>query len=154
MVIVGDWSTPEDVKAGKPFVGAVGELLDRMLKAIQLDRASVYLTNLVKCPTPDNRPPTPEEASVCLPLLQKELKAVSPGLIMTMGLLTAQTLLGSHSPLVRLRGKFHDFHGIPLLPTLHPSFLLSHPEMKKTAWQDLQLLEKAYSRLALERQPE
>lgn len=141
LLIVGDFPTRDDETAGTPFGGEAGELLTRMLKAIGLERDAVYLTTTVKCRTPDSGPPQPEQIATCLPFLLRQIDAVTPRVICTMGPIATQTLLKEKTPLVRLRGRFHDYRGIALMPTFHPSFLLKNPEMKKAAWVDLQLIQ-------------
>jgi len=150
LFIVGDSPSPEDETAGTPFSGEAGELLTKMLKAIGLQLNDAYLTTIVKCRTADsvqsvldrgNEAPTASQIKICLPFLLRQIDAVAPKVICTMGQLAAQTILQSKTPLVRLRGSFHDYHGIPLMPTFHPAFLLRNQEMKKAAWIDLQLIQ-------------
>jgi len=141
LFIVGDFPTQDDEAAQTPFGGPAGELLDRMLKAIGLERSAVYVTNTVKCRTADNGPPQQQQVATCLPFLLRQIDAVHPKVICAMGPLAAQTLLKDKTPLTRLRGHFHDHHSIPLMPTFHPSFLLKNPDMKKAAWIDLQLIQ-------------
>lgn len=141
LVIVGDFPTRDDERAGDPFGGEAGELLTRMLKAIGLERSAVYLTSTVKCRTTDSGPPEPEQIATCLPFLIRQIDAMAPTVICTMGPIATQTLLKDKTPLVRLRGRFHQYRGIALMPTFHPSFLLKNPDMKKAAWVDLQLIQ-------------
>lgn len=141
LVIVGDFPTRDDEIADNPFGGETGELLTRMLKAIGLDRNTVYLTTTVKCRTADNGPPEPEQIATCLPFLIRQIEAVAPKVICTMGPIATQALLKDKIPLVRLRGRFHQYRGIELMPTFHPSFLIKNPDMKKAAWVDLQLIQ-------------
>jgi uracil-DNA glycosylase len=146
LLLIGQAPGPEEEAAGLPFQGPAGELLDRMLAAIKLDRDQVYLTTLVKCAQPDRLPPNSEEIQACLPLLLQQIAALQPRLICTLGPLPAQALLRSRRNLLQLRGRFHQWQGIDLMPTLAPDFLLLHPEMKKAAWQDLQLIQKKLGR--------
>lgn len=141
LFIVGDFPSPEDEVAGTPFSGAAGELLAKMLGAIGLSLADVYLSTVVKCQPTGNEDPTPEQIKTCLPYLFRQIACISPKVICTMGQLAAQALLQTKTPLVRLRGNFHDCQGTPLMPTFHPAFLLRHQEMKKATWIDLQLLQ-------------
>jgi uracil-DNA glycosylase len=122
------------------FSGQADELLTRMLAAISLERESVYISPLLKC-LPAH-PPQPEELQQCLAMLRLEISAMAPRIICTMGPLAARTLLGSGEPLFKLRGRFHSFLNLPLMPTFHPAYLLRNPEMKKAAWQDLQAIQK------------
>lgn len=146
LLLIGQAPGPEEEASGLPFQGPAGELLDRMLAAIKLDRDQLYLTTLVKCAQPDRRPPNSEEIQACLPFLLQQIAALQPQLICTLGQLPAQALLRSRQNLLQLRGRFHQWQGIPLMPTLAPDFLLLHPEMKKAAWQDLQLIQKQLGR--------
>jgi len=150
LFIVGDFPSPDDEMAGTPFSGEAGELLAKMLKAIGLTLNDAYLTTVVKCRTSDsvqsapdrgNEAPSPGQIKTCLPFMLRQIDAVAPKVICTMGELAAQTLLRNKTPLIRLRGNFHDFHGIPLMPTFHPAFLLKNQEMKKATWIDLQLIQ-------------
>lgn len=127
---------------GTPLAGAAGELFDKMLQAIGLERGQIYLTSLVKCRPPGDREPSEAEIHTCQNYLFRQIAAVNPAVICGLGPLTAGTLTGSNQALFKLRGRFHDFHGTPLMVTFHPRFLLRNPEMKKASWQDLQLIQK------------
>jgi len=127
-------------KQGRPFVGKAGELLDRMITAMGFERQDVYICNVVKCRPPDNRDPEPDEVSACRPFLQAQVRAVQPDVIVALGRFAAQALLETNTPIGRLRGQFHDYLGIPLMPTFHPAYLLRSPEKKRPAWDDLQLV--------------
>lgn len=128
--------------AGSPLNGEAGELFDKMLQAIGLQRSQIYLTSLVKCRPPEDREPSEAEIHTCQNYLMRQIAAVNPAVICGLGPLTARILTGGNQPLFQLRGRFHDFHGTPLMVTFHPSFLLRNPEMKKASWQDLQLIQK------------
>lgn len=141
LLIVGDFPGPDDEQAGTPFSGETGELLTKMLKAIGLTRHDVYLTTVVKCRTTGMTDASAEQVATCLPFLLRQIDAVGPKVICAMGQLAAQTLLRSKTPLIRLRGSFHDYLGTPLMPTFHPAFLLKNPEMKRATWIDLQLMQ-------------
>lgn len=150
LFIVGDSPNVEDEAAGEPFSGEAGALLGKMLNAIGLQRSEVYLTTVVKCraegpgqAVSDWEKAEPPEAQIkrCLPLLFRQIDAVAPRVICAMGQLAAQAILRSKTPLIRLRGSFHDCHGVPLMPTFHPAFLLKNQEMKKATWIDLQLIQ-------------
>lgn len=127
---------------GTPLAGEAGELFDKMLQAIGLDRERIYLTPLVKCRPPGDRAPSEAEIHSCRNYLFRQIAALNPTVICGLGPLTARILTGSDQPLFQLRGRFHDFHGTPLLVTFHPRFLLRNQEMKKASWQDLQLIQK------------
>jgi DNA polymerase len=137
LMLVGEAPGAEEDRLGEPFVGRAGQLLDDMLAAMGLDRGRVYIANIVKCRPPQNRQPEPREALSCLPFLRRQIAVVAPELICALGATAAKTLLGTPAPIGRLRGRFHDFDGIPLMPTFHPAHLLRAPEDKRLAWADL-----------------
>ena len=147
LMIIGEWPGLEDDLQNTPFGGAAGELLAKMLGAIHLKSADVFITLAVKCRTPGNRSPNPEEIRTCLPILHRQIKAVAPKIICTMGPLASQALLHTKDQLIRLRGHFHNFEGIPVMPTFHPGFLVKNPEMKKATWLDLQMIERKLAAL-------
>jgi len=126
----------EDIK-GEPFVGRAGQLLDRMLAAVGLDRSSVYIMNTVKCRPPNNRDPRPDEVEACSRWFDAQLAALSPKIICLLGRVAAQTVLESDAPLSALRGRWHQFHGIPVRVLYHPAYLLRSPQQKRHAWSDL-----------------
>lgn len=140
LLIITDAPSAEDDLSGLPMSGEPGQLLDKMLGAIGLNRDAVYLSLLTRCHAPE--PPEKEAVDTCLPFLLKEIMLVAPKVICAMGPLTAQKLLHTSKPLSQLRGRFHDFQGIPLIPTFSPEFLLKNPEMKKATWMDLQMIQK------------
>ncbi|MEN8142696.1 MAG: uracil-DNA glycosylase [Thermodesulfobacteriota bacterium] len=142
LFIVEDQPSLEDEQAGHPFAGEAGELFDKMMKAINLERADVYLTSIVKCRPGGDRDPNPDEIRTCLAYLARQIAAVNPAVICAMGPISARVLTGNNQSLFRFRGKFHDFHNTPLMPTFHPRFLLKNNEMKKGSWADLQLIQK------------
>ena len=140
LLIITDAPSAEDDLSGLPVSGEPGQLLDKMLGAIGLNRDAVYLSLLTRCPAQD--PADKEAVDACLPFLLKEIMLVAPKVICAMGPLAAQKLLHTSKPLSQLRGRFHDFQGIPLIPTFSPEFLLKNPEMKKATWLDLQMIQK------------
>ena len=144
LVFVGEGPGRDEDRQGEPFVGAAGELLTRIIQAIKLTREQVYIANIVKCRPPENRNPEPGEIETCLPFLERQLKAINPRFIVALGKVAAQTLLGSEAPISRLRGRFHDYGGIRLLPTYHPAYLLRNPGAKRAVWEDMQMLMKVY----------
>ena len=131
--------TPDAVR-----VGAAGELLTRIIQAMRLTREQVYIANIVKCRPPENRNPEPGEIATCLPFLERQIRAVSPRFIVALGSVAAQTLLGCQTPISKLRGRFHDYGGIRLLPTYHPAYLLRNPAAKRDVWEDMQMIMKVY----------
>ena len=132
LLIIGDAPSAEDDRSGLIMSGEPGQLLDKMLGAIGLNREAVYLSLLTRCH--GQEPMAPQDIDACLPFLFKEIMLVAPMVICVMGVLAAQKLLHTSKPLSQLRGRFHDFQGIPLMATFSPEFLLKNPEMKKATW--------------------
>jgi DNA polymerase len=142
LVFVGEGPGYEEDKQGKPFVGAAGKLLNRILEAMHLSREDIYICNIVKCRPPNNRNPKPEEISTCVPFLERQIRAIEPEFICALGKFAAQTLLQEEKPISRLRGQFHTYQGIPVMPTYHPAYLLRNPGSKRDVWNDMQQLMK------------
>lgn len=142
LLFVGEAPGRDEDIQGEPFVGEAGQLLTNMIKAMGYARNEVYICNVIKCRPPENRNPLPEEIEQCSPFMLRQIKAVAPKAIVALGTFAAQTLLSSREPISRLRGKFHDYHGIKLMPTFHPAFLLRSPEKKREVWSDLQQVMK------------
>ena len=149
-MLIGEGPGEQEDKIGRPFVGAAGQLLEKMLAAINLKRSDVYIANIVKCRPPGNRNPEAEERRACLPYLLEQIQIIQPKLLLLLGLVSAQTLLNNNNTLGWHRGKIHYFMDIPALVTYHPSALLRNPEWKKPAWVDLQEFQKEYDKLRLE----
>ncbi|MDA8430040.1 MAG: uracil-DNA glycosylase [Geobacteraceae bacterium] len=124
LVFVGEGPGADEDAKGEPFVGAAGKVLNRLITNMGLKREEVYICNIVKCRPPGNRDPEPDEVATCSPFLRRQLQSINPEVIVALGKPAAQTLLGTNDAISRLRGKFRDFNGIPLMPTYHPSFLL------------------------------
>ena len=138
LVFVGEAPGRDEDLQGVPFVGKAGELLTSMIQRMGFKREEVYICNVLKCRPPSNRNPLPEEIEVCHPFLLRQLRAIGPKAIVALGTFAAQTLLDTKEPISRLRGRIHDYHGIPLMPTFHPSFLLRNgPEMRWVVWEDM-----------------
>ncbi|MEJ2719720.1 MAG: uracil-DNA glycosylase [bacterium] len=135
----------EDLK-GEPFVGRSGQLLTKILAAIDLRRKDVYITNIVKCRPPDNRDPLEEEVRCCEPYLVEQIELIQPRLICALGRVAAQWLLKTKDPLSALRNTDHEYCGIPVLVTYHPAALLRNPGLKKAAWEDFKRLKAIISR--------
>jgi DNA polymerase len=146
LVFVGEGPGRDEDIQGEPFVGKAGQLLTRIIQAIGLTREDVYIANIIKCRPPGNRNPQPDEISACEPFLQRQLDIIKPKIICALGSFAAQTLLMTDEKITRLRGRFHNFKGIKLMPTYHPAFLLRNPEMKKDVWEDMKLVHKEYQR--------
>lgn len=137
-LIVGEAPGAEEDAQGEPFVGQAGKLLDAMLASIGLARGdNVYITNVVKSRPPGNRNPEPDEITACMPYLLAQIELIRPRLILAAGRVAAQTLLGTDEAIGRLRGRVHDYQGIPLIVTYHPAYLLRNLPDKARAWEDL-----------------
>jgi uracil-DNA glycosylase len=144
LVFVGEGPGFEEDQQGKPFVGAAGQLLSRIIEAINLTRSQVYICNIIKCRPPGNRNPEPDEISTCFPFLERQIAAIQPDLICALGTFAAQTLLQTTMSISKLRGRFHEYKGIKVLPTYHPAYLLRNPEKKRDVWEDMKMLMKEY----------
>jgi DNA polymerase len=137
-LFVGEGPGADEDAQGEPFVGQAGKLLDNMLAAIKLKRGrNVYIANVVKCRPPNNRAPEADEIARCLPYLQRQVALIQPKIIVALGKTAACALLGQDATLGSLRGKVHQYQGIPLIITYHPAYLLRSPAEKAKAWQDL-----------------
>jgi DNA polymerase len=137
-MLVGEAPGADEDRQGEPFVGQAGKLLDNMLSAIGLARGeNVYIANAIKCRPPGNRNPEPDEVAKCSPHLLKQIELVKPRLILAMGRFAAQALLGTDASIASLRGKVHQYAGVPLVVTYHPAYLLRSLEEKSKSWQDL-----------------
>lgn len=134
----------EDLK-GEPFVGEAGQLLTKIIQAMGFARDDVYICNVLKCRPPNNRNPQPDEIEQCEPFLLRQVRAVGPEVIICLGTFATHTLLKTREPISKLRGQFHDYNGIPLMPTFHPAFLLRNPGMKREVWSDVQQVMKRLS---------
>ena len=151
VMLVGEAPGGDEDRAGKPFVGRAGQLLDRMLAAIGLDRGKVYIANVVPWRPPGNRAPTLQETAICLPFIQRQIELVDPDLLVCLGASSAQTLLGMKEGITRARGKWCDYRcgdkTIKALPMLHPAYLLRQPAQKRAAWRDLRALASALAEI-------
>jgi DNA polymerase len=137
LVFVGEGPGREEDEQGEPFVGEAGRLLDRILHAMGMARADVYICNVIKCRPPGNRDPQVDEIVSCEPFLRRQLAAIRPRVIVALGKFAAQTLLQQSAPISRLRGLWHNYQGVPLMPTYHPAYLLRTPEGKREVWEDM-----------------
>jgi DNA polymerase len=138
LVFVGEAPGAEEDARGVPFVGAAGQLLTKIIEAMGLRRDDVYIANILKCRPPGNRNPLPDEIASCEPFLIAQLGIIRPKVICALGTFAAQTLLKTKDPISRLRGRWHTYHDVPLMPTFHPAYLLRNPAEKKTVWADVQ----------------
>ena len=136
-LIIGEAPGAEEDRRGEPFVGRAGQLLDQMLYAIGQNRDSVFIENILKCRPPNNRDPKSDEAAACRAYLERQIELLRPKIILAVGMIAAQNLLGSTDPVGRMRGRPHQFGGIPLVVTYHPAYLLRSPSQKQKSWSDL-----------------
>lgn len=144
LVLVGEAPGKQEDIQGEPFVGRAGQLLDKILDAIHLNRQEVYICNILKCRPPNNRDPLPDEVDQCEPYLQEQLQLISPKIILALGRVAAQNLLKTKTPLNKLRNAVHDYHGIDVVVTYHPAALLRNPGLKRPAWEDIQKVRQMY----------
>jgi len=145
-MIIGEAPGAEEDRLGQPFVGRAGKLLDKMLLAINLDRQSAYIANIIKCRPSNNRDPHAEEINQCLGYLQQQIAIIRPKMILLVGRIAAQTLLQSNQPIGKLRGRVYNYQAqnIPMVATYHPAYLLRSPSEKHKSWQDLLLAKASY----------
>jgi DNA polymerase len=144
LVLVGEAPGADEDLKGEPFVGRAGQLLNKILEAINFKREEVFICNILKCRPPNNRDPLPEEVAQCEPYLWKQLEIIKPKIILCLGRIAAQVLLKTNDSLTKLRGTTHDYRGIKLMVTYHPAALLRNPNWKRPAWEDVQRLRKEY----------
>ena len=137
LLFVGEAPDHEEDLAGEPFVGEAGQLLDRILLAMGMQREEVYLCSVLKCRPPTKRDPLPEEVATCEAFLIRQITAIRPQVIVGLGRFAVQNLLKTKEPINRLRGEWQRYQGIPLMPTYHPAYLLSNPEGKRDVWEDM-----------------
>lgn len=138
LMFVGEAPGADEDRQGEPFVGRAGQLLTRIIEAIELKRGDVYIANVIKCRPPGNRNPEPDEVATCEPFLLRQIALIRPRVIVALGTFAAHTLLGTDAPISRLRGRVHAFAGgASLIPTFHPAFLLRSPDRKRDVWEDM-----------------
>lgn len=146
LMFVGEGPGQTEDETGRPFVGKAGELLTRMIEAIDLKREAVYIANTVKCRPPQNRKPLPDELAACSPYLERQIELVHPRVLVALGATAAESLLGAKQSLTNLRGRVHSFRGIPLVVTYHPAALLRNPNWKKPTWDDVRIARQLLDR--------
>jgi DNA polymerase len=146
LMIIGEAPGFYEDKAGEPFVGRAGQLLNAMLQSINIKREEVYIANILKCRPPNNRDPLPNEVELCTPFLKKQIALVNPTLLLGLGRIAAHYLLNTKTSLGKLRGQLMEYNNIPLLITYHPAYLLRNPSDKRKTFEDLQLVVKMLDR--------
>jgi uracil-DNA glycosylase family 4 len=138
LMFVGEGPGQDEDRQGEPFVGRAGKLLTEIItKGMRLAREDVYIANVVKCRPPRNRNPEPDEVDACEPFLLRQIQLIEPEVLVALGKFAAQTLLRTKTPITRLRGTWHDYHGIRVMPTFHPAYLLRNPGDKRLVWEDV-----------------
>ncbi len=146
ILFIGEAPGRDEDRQGLPFVGRAGKLLDKMMAAIGLDRTSAYITNVLNWRPPDNRDPSPEEAAMCLPFLRRHIELVNPEIVILLGAVAVRHVMGRSDGIMKMRGRWLEYavNGdmVPVMPTLHPAYLLRQPAHKKLAWRDLQAVER------------
>lgn len=147
IVLVGEAPGAEEDLRGEPFVGRAGQLLNKILEAVNLKREEVYICNILKCRPPNNRDPLASEVAECEPYLHHQLKLIQPKLMLALGRIAAQTLLRTTESLTSLRARVHEYQGIPLMVTYHPAALLRNASWKRPTWEDMQKFRTLYDQL-------
>jgi DNA polymerase len=149
LMFVGEAPGAEEDRRGEPFVGAAGQLLDKMIVAMGWSRDAVYIANVLKCRPPGNRDPEPDEVAACAPFLARQIRSIAPRVIVTLGRPATHAVLSTTAPISALRGRWHAHLGVPVMPTFHPAFLLRQPDKKREAWSDLKLVMDELARLGV-----
>jgi uracil-DNA glycosylase len=148
VMVVGEAPGANEDATGRPFVGAAGQLLTKILGSVDLRREDVFICNVMKHRPPGNRNPTPDEVAACSPYLVRQVELVKPKVILALGTFAAQTLLSTRLPIGKLRGQVHRYHGVPLIVTYHPAALLRNPGWKRPTWEDVRLARRVLDRAA------
>jgi DNA polymerase len=147
LMFIGEAPGADEDAQGEPFVGRAGQLLTKIIEAINFKRSDVYICNILKCRPPNNRKPTAEESELCKPYLKKQIELVKPKLIVCLGLTAAENLLGTTESMGMLRGRVMKYEGVPVMVTYHPAALLRNPNWKRPAWEDVQAVRKLHDEL-------
>lgn len=147
LMLIGEAPGADEDAQGEPFVGRAGQLLNKILEAINFKRSDVYICNILKCRPPGNRKPTPEESELCKPYLKKQIELVKPKVILCLGLTAAENLLGTTESMTKLRGRVMQYEGVPVMITYHPAALLRNPNWKRPAWEDVKAVRKLHDEL-------
>lgn len=147
LMVIGEAPGADEDAQGEPFVGRAGQLLNKILEAINFKRSDVYICNILKCRPPNNRKPMPEESEACKPYLKKQIELIKPKIILCLGLTAAENLLGTKESMTKLRGRVMQYEGVPVMVTYHPAALLRNPNWKRPAWEDVQAVRKLHDEL-------
>lgn len=148
LMLIGEAPGAEEDRQGLPFVGAAGELLTKIIQAIETRREDIYITNILKCRPPGNRDPLPDEVAACRGYLERQIDLIQPKVIVALGRIAAQTLLGNESPIGQMRGQWYRVKGIPAMVTYHPAALLRNQALKRPTWEDMQQVRDRLRELA------
>jgi len=144
VMFIGEAPGADEDAKGEPFVGRAGQLLNKIIEAVELRREEVYICNILKCRPPNNRDPQPSEMETCTPYLAKQIELVGPKFIICLGRISAQWLLQTNASLTSLRGKVHEYRGARMIVTYHPAALLRNPNWKRPAWDDMKMFKELY----------
>ncbi len=147
LMVIGEAPGADEDAQDEPFVGRAGQLLNKILEAINFKRSDVYICNILKCRPPNNRKPAPEESDACKPYLKKQIELIKPKIILCLGLTAAENLLGTHDSMAKLRGRVMHYEGVPVMVTYHPAALLRNPNWKRPAWEDVQAVRKLHDEI-------
>ena len=147
IMVIGEAPGADEDETGHPFVGRAGQLLTAILKAVNFQRKDVFICNILKCRPPQNRKPQSDEVAKCSPYLHRQIEIIQPKIILALGATAANTLLENQSALGDMRGKVHQYRGVPLIVTFHPAALLRNPNWKAHTWQDIQTVRKMYDEI-------
>ncbi len=147
VMFIGEAPGADEDAQGEPFVGRAGQLLNKIIEAVQMKREDVYICNILKCRPPNNREPQQSEMETCTPYLYKQIELVKPKFIICLGRISAQWMLQTNETLTALRARVHDYHGIKLIVTYHPAALLRNPNWKRPAWDDMKMFRKMYDEM-------
>lgn len=151
IMMVGEGPGQMEDEIGRPFVGKAGQLLDKILEAVEFERSKVYITNVVKCRPPGNRLPNPDEIAICRGYLEAQIRIVKPKLLVCLGALATQNLVDSHAKITLVRGKWFTRQGIMIMPTYHPAALLRNQSLKRPVWEDFKLIRQEADSKGLKR---
>lgn len=147
LMFIGEAPGADEDRLGEPFVGRAGQLLDKIIAAINFTRQDIYIANILKCRPPNNRDPQPDEMAKCTPYLNEQIRIIQPKLICLLGRIAAQALFQTNTPLGKMRGMWHEHAGVPVMVTYHPAALLRFPGYKKDTWEDMKTLRARYDAL-------
>lgn len=147
LVFVGEAPGFDEDRQGLPFVGKAGQLLTKIIEAIDLKREQVYICNILKCRPPENRNPEPDEVAACSPFVWRQLRSIRPKIVCCLGAFAAQTVMRTASPISKLRGSFYDVDGLRVIATFHPAYLLRSPDKKRDVWEDMKQIRSELFRL-------